>query len=659
MVYHILMSTSEKLSWLRKPFADIVPIIIVALGAFLRFSRIGDYDNPYYTATVASMLQSTHNFLYASFDTVGLVMVDKPPFSFWIQTIPAAIIGVTKWSVTLPQAIMGTLAILVLYRTIKPVFGRIAAIVAALILAVLPASVIIDSGNEPDALLSFTLLLAAIYIIRAVETGKLKWLLLFSVLMGIGFNTKMLVAFIPMPVFFLYYILAASQPTKQLVIRIASTIGLLLIISSIWVTLIALTPPGNRPYVGSTPDNSIETLVLRYNGINRFTSFIGPRPQQRFQPTYPPYLQVGQSPTNIPRLKPTQYPQPTQQQSIRTEIPHLGILGLFSNPLASQLGWLLPVGIITLMLSFIPAIPNNLYTNPKTLREVLRRSPIASQALLWSGWLATGLLIFGLANSTTTHPYYLVGVAVPLAATIGIGTSFLLTGFRRGGTLSWLIIISLLLCAGYQIYGSNNNVSHLATGLVLTTILISIPVLSTGIWRGLQEKPLAIGALGIGASVLLLIPLLTSISAGGRIVVAAMPRSTFVNQPPQTFQVNRRDDILSNFLINQEKPIPKITLATLNAREAASFIIKGIPTIAIGGFSGNDPVLTTDSFLSMAQTQGPLYFLMPSQRTSQSGRGAHQEPILEYIRKNWQDTSRLAGLPPGTIYKNHRYTATE
>ena len=42
----------------------------------MRFSRLGDFDNQYYTATVVSMLQSPTNFLFGSFDPGGVVMVD-------------------------------------------------------------------------------------------------------------------------------------------------------------------------------------------------------------------------------------------------------------------------------------------------------------------------------------------------------------------------------------------------------------------------------------------------------------------------------------------------------------------------------------------------------------------------------------------------------
>ena len=55
---------------------------------------------------------------------------------------------------TVPPVIAGTLAIVTLYMAIRPAFGRIVAVSAALALALIPSSVAIDSRNEPDSLQS-------------------------------------------------------------------------------------------------------------------------------------------------------------------------------------------------------------------------------------------------------------------------------------------------------------------------------------------------------------------------------------------------------------------------------------------------------------------------------------------------------------------------
>ena len=637
--------------WLNKASIDLWLVGAVALGAFLRFSRIGDFDNDYYTATVASMLESLHNFLFASFDSAGVVMVDKPPFSFWVQTLPAAILGVNSWTVTLPQAIVGTVSVALLYVAIRPVFGRVAAIVASLVLAVLPASVVIDSGNEPDSLLSFILLLAGLSIIRAVQTGKWSWLITFGVLMGLAFNTKMLVAFIPLPVFLLYYVLSAKIPIPQLAKRTIVTILVLLVVSLSWVTFVAVTPADDRPYVGSTPDNSIQTLVIKYNGLNRFTSFIGPRVQQRppqaMNQAFP--QEYGAAPAFSGQVPPGGM-LPGQPPAMDPDAPTNGLMGLLANPLANQMGWLLPVGLITLALTLTPLLQDDVYRRPRTLPNLLRDSSFAAQALLWGGWLGTGLLVFGVANSTTTHPYYLVGVAVPLAATLGIGGSVLVKAFSRGNLLSWLVMVALIGSAGYQAWGANAAVAVWIISLVLAGILASVLIMGIGLSRKLQNEPLALGAFAAGALALLVIPLAVSMTTGGRIAGPALrtPPAVVLPRPAERDLETAR---LQKFL-NSRTTDSTVTLGTFNAREAAPFIIDGIPSVAIGGFSGNDPIFSLDSFRTMARTEGPQYFLFSELRPNRMRRAIRQEPIQEYIRMNWRDISDIVGLPPRSLYAN-------
>src|SRR5438132_256028 len=78
-----------------------------------------------------------------------------------------------------------------------------------LVLAVAPISVAVERTNNTDACLAFVLLLSGWALIRATEKGSL-WLLLLSMLLvGIGFNTKMLAAFVVLPTYYLVYLLGA------------------------------------------------------------------------------------------------------------------------------------------------------------------------------------------------------------------------------------------------------------------------------------------------------------------------------------------------------------------------------------------------------------------------------------------------------------------
>ena len=93
-------------------------------------------------------------------------------------------------------------------------------------------------------------------------------------------------------------------------------------------------------------------------------------------------------------------------------------------------------------------------------------------------------------------------------------------------------------------------------------------------------------------------------------------------------------------------------IGTVNAREAARFIIAGVPTVAIGGFSGSDPVFSTDSFRVMAERGELRYFLMPHPGTlGRPGHHSSQEHILGYVSRTWETVSLATGLPAGSLYR--------
>ena len=68
---------------------------------------INGWANTYYSAAVRSMTTSWHDFLFASLDKTGLMTVDKPPLSLWVQALSARIFGFHPLSILVPQALMG------------------------------------------------------------------------------------------------------------------------------------------------------------------------------------------------------------------------------------------------------------------------------------------------------------------------------------------------------------------------------------------------------------------------------------------------------------------------------------------------------------------------------------------------------------------------
>ncbi len=161
------------------------------------------------------------------------------------------------------------LSVLLLYYLVCRHFGVVAGLLAAFVLALSSISIVTNRNATIDSTLALTLLLGAWAVIRAAETGWLRWLLLSAVIVGIGFNIKMLEAYLVIPAFGLLYLLAAPKSIWKRIGHLALATLLLLVVSFSWIVAVDLTPASQRPYVDSTQDNSELSLALGWNGVER------------------------------------------------------------------------------------------------------------------------------------------------------------------------------------------------------------------------------------------------------------------------------------------------------------------------------------------------------------------------------------------------------
>src|SRR5207237_3735190 len=125
---------------------------------------------------VLSMMDNLLNFFFAAYDPGGFVSIDKPPVGFWLEVASAKIFGFNSVSILLPQALAGVLSVLLLYHLVRRHFGMVAGLLAALALAVSPISIVTNRNITIDSILALTLLGGAWAVLRAAETGRLRWL---------------------------------------------------------------------------------------------------------------------------------------------------------------------------------------------------------------------------------------------------------------------------------------------------------------------------------------------------------------------------------------------------------------------------------------------------------------------------------------------------
>ena len=334
------------------------------------------WANSFYSAAVQAGTKSWKAFFFGSSDASNFITVDKPPVSLWVMELAARLFGVNAWSILVPQALEGVAAVALLYVTVRRWFAPAAALLAGTVLALTPVAVLMFRYNNPDALLTLLLVGAAYAMVHALEGGRTRWLVLAAALIGTGFLTKMLQAFLVVPGFALVYLLAAPGRLWRRVRQLAVAAGVVLVSAGWWVAVVQLWPASSRPYIGGSQDNSILNLIFGYNGLGRISGH--------------ETGSVGGGGTAGSMWGAT------------------GLTRLFGSTMGGQISWLIPAALVLLAAG--------LWFSRRRPRTDRTRAAL----VLWGSWLVVTGLVFSFAQGII-HPYYNVALAPAVAGLVGIG----------------------------------------------------------------------------------------------------------------------------------------------------------------------------------------------------------------------------------------------
>jgi len=267
----------SRTSLLRRAVSRPELLLLLALAAALNLWALdtNGWANDYYSAAVRSMTESWHNLLFGSFDPAGVMTVDKPPLALWVQALSARAFGLSSWSILVPQALMGVAAVGLTWDLTRRRFGRVGAFVAGLALAITPVAVGIFRHNNPDAIVLLCSVAALWAIVRALEDGRTRWLVLAGAMIGLGFEAKMGAALLVVPALAAAYLWVAPRGYLRSLRQLAAGGVAMVVVGGIWPLLVALTPAADRPYISGTDDNSIWSLILGYNGLGRLAGQAG------------------------------------------------------------------------------------------------------------------------------------------------------------------------------------------------------------------------------------------------------------------------------------------------------------------------------------------------------------------------------------------------
>ena len=225
---------------------------------------------PFYSVAVKSMSESWKAFFYGALDPNATVTIDKLAGSFLPQALSARIFGFHAWSVALPQVIEGVIAVLAMYRVVRRWAGVVPGLLAAAIFTLTPIAASMFGHSMEDGALTMCLVLAADAYQRAVSEGRFRSLLMAGVWVGLGFQAKMLQAWMVLPALAVGYLVAAPSPLRRRVAHLGAAFVVMLAVSVSWIALYTFTPAADRPYVDGSTNNSAIAMVFGYNGVERF-----------------------------------------------------------------------------------------------------------------------------------------------------------------------------------------------------------------------------------------------------------------------------------------------------------------------------------------------------------------------------------------------------
>ncbi len=599
---------------------------ITLISIFMNFYRLGQNGfGSFYPAAVRSMMDNWHNFFFAAYDPGGFVTIDKPPVGFWFEVASAKLFGFNSVSILLPQAIAGVLAVLLLYYLVQRHFGVVAGLLAALALALSPISIVTNRNETIDSTLALALLVGAWAVLRAAETGKLRWLLLSAVIVGIGFNIKMLEAYLVVPAYGLLYLLAAPKSIWVRIGHLALAGLVLLAVSFSWIAAVDLTPASQRPYVDSTQDNSELSLAIGYNGIERLFGQFGRGQHANTPGNATNHVGNGTSlPPGTTGTNGNGGTTTTGRNGTRQPQGGFGGLGglfntgsagplrLFTEPLGSQIVWLLPLAILGMIALAWQRRPRIQTDRPQ------------QSLVFWGMWLLTMGIFFSVAGFF--HQYYMTEMAPAIAALFGIGLVTMWNDYRRPGWRGWLLPFALIVTAAEQIYILK---SYPTWGQVLIPLIAVLCIIASGVLISARIAPyikakaagvrFLMPALIAGILALMLAPTVWAAIP----VIQGTQADLLLAGPTQTgdgggnFAGGRDGNANTNSTLirylEANQGTTKFLVAVSSSMTADSIILAtNKPVMTLGGFSGSDPILTTTQLASLVANGSVRFFMLNS-----------------------------------------------
>lgn len=434
---------------------------ITTAAAALRLIAISKVaPDPFYDAAVRSMTLSWHNFFFGAFEPGASVSIDKPPVDLWLQVASVKVLGFSTTTLKVPEILAGILAVPLLYEAVRRMWSATAGLAAAVALAVLPVSVITSRSDTMDGVMMMLLVLALLMVVRAIETGRARWLIAGAAALGVAFDVKLLESLVALPGLAALALVGMPGPARRRVLSFAAAGAVYVVVALSWLTATLIAPAHDRPWAIGSTNGSAWNAAFVFNGTDR----LGHKSSEPQFTVYEPGHR---------------YPQATQSQRDHIPIVPPSATRLLARigPLSGQrLGLMLLIGLLT----GIPALVWGLRAgnDPEVDEEALEASreqdarragattspprdgergsstsePVADASGLRMSrgaaaglvlWTVTGIVLF--SHMERLHPRYVEGFTPAVAALLGIGAAWAaqVRGWLRAAVLGIALVVAV------------------------------------------------------------------------------------------------------------------------------------------------------------------------------------------------------------------------
>ncbi|HUA10548.1 MAG TPA: glycosyltransferase family 39 protein [Solirubrobacteraceae bacterium] len=616
--------------------------LVLAVSAVLNTDSLqkNAYANTFYAAAVSSMLRSLHNFLFASFDVGGLESVDKTPLALWLQTASAKLFGFGPLSLILPQALIGVAIVAAVYLVTSRYLGPAAALAAGLATAVFPSLVAVSRENGVDPLLIALMTLAAGAGLAATRSGRWRSLIACAVLVGLAFNTKALAAYLVVPPIAVAYAVCAPGSGRRRAARLAVAGAVMLAVSFAWIAMVELTPASQRPYVGSSKDNSEVELALGYNGVGRVDGQFGGPDSGSGRAVSQGAARHVERHAPLARWAHAHGYETTYQlhEAVLPDgrgtsvIPFGGPPGparLFGKGLADQAAWTLPLALFGLVaLGALIALTRR--ERRWRLRMPSRRDPRLAFMLVFGGWLVVEFLVLSEAGGIV-HPYYASALAPGVGAMAGAGIvacERLLRGRRRaaGVVLAVLAIGTTALLQGHLM-------QHYLFMAGVAPVLVGVAAVLCALIAAARR--LAAPALASAFALLMIVPAAYAGTTWEAPVQgtfpAAGPRSAPGFTPYGVQRGPQRTLEAVGFYVRSHGATHRWEVLTDSSLPASTLILMGYRAGALAGYSGTDPAVSARQFADLVRRHQARYVLLGGAYWNRGGNSATRSVLRDCL----------------------------